>query len=60
MGGQTGSYIKTEVRRNDHVAIKGDKPFKSSTLIVKIGSGFGFNPDNSIWKLETYEEGYAV
>jgi hypothetical protein len=59
-GVQSGSYIKTEVHRNDYVAIVGDKPSESSTLIVKIGYGFGFNPDNSIWELETYEEGYAV
>ena len=58
-GVQSGSYIK-EVHRNDYVAIEGDKPSESSTLIVKISSCFGFNPDNSIWELETYGECYAV
>lgn len=59
-GVHSGSYIKTEVHGNDYVAVVGDKPSESSTLIVKIGYGFGFNPDNSVWELETYGQGYAV
>jgi len=56
----SGSYIETQVHGNDYVATVGDKPFETSTLIVKIGHGFGFNPDGNIWGLETYGQGYAV
>jgi alpha-amylase len=59
-GVHSGSYIKTQVHDNDYVAIVGDKPAPTSTLIVKIGYGFGFNPDGDIWGLETYGQGYAV
>ncbi len=37
-----------------------DKPSESSTLIVKIGPGLGFKPDEAEWGLETSGEGYAV
>lgn len=59
-GVHSGSYIKTEVHDNNYVAIIGDKPEESSTLIVKIGYGFGFKPDENIWGLETFGNGYAV
>ena len=59
-GVHSGSYIKTEVHGDDYVAIIGDKPSESSTLIVKIGPGFGFNPDGNIWELETCGQGYAI
>ncbi len=59
-GVHSGSYIETQVHGNDYVATVGDKPFETSTLIVKIGHGFGFNPDGNIWGLETYGQGYAV
>ncbi|RYX81246.1 alpha-amylase [bacterium] len=56
----SGSYMKTEVHGNNYVAIIGDKPTESSTLIVKIGQGLEFNPDSRVWKLETWGDGYAV
>ena len=59
-GVHSGSYIKTEVHGEDYVAVVGDKPVDSSTLIVKIGPGFGFNPDSSVWELETCGQDYAV
>jgi len=59
-GVNSGSYLKTEVHGDDYVAIVGDKPSESSTLIVKIGPGFGFNPDGNIWELETCGQGYAI
>jgi len=59
-GIHSGSYIKTEIHGEDYVAILGDKPSDSSTLIVKIGYGFGFNPDPPIWELEAHGQGYAV
>jgi alpha-amylase len=59
-GVNSGSYIKSEVHDNDYVAIVGDKPSESSTLIVKIGPGLGFKPDEAEWGLETSGEGYAV
>jgi alpha-amylase len=59
-GVNSGSYIKTEVHDNNYVAIVGDKPTDSSTLIVKIGYGFGFKPDEDAWGLETSGDGYAV
>ncbi|MBN1912687.1 MAG: hypothetical protein JW818_23395 [Pirellulales bacterium] len=59
-GVHSGSYVKTEVHDNNYVAIVGDKPTESSTLIVKIGYGLGFQPDQDVWALETSGEGYAV
>ena len=59
-GVHSGSYIKSEVHGNDYVAIVGDKPSETSTLIVKIGPGLEFNPDGNIWGLETSGNGYAV
>jgi alpha-amylase len=59
-GVHSGSYIKTEVHDGAYVAIVGDRPSESSTLIVKIGPGFGFNPDPELWHLETSGDGYAV
>jgi alpha-amylase len=59
-GVHSGSYIKAELHDNAYVAIVGDRPTDSSTLIVKIGPGFGFNPDSSVWGLETYGPDYAV
>jgi alpha-amylase len=59
-GVHSGSFIKSEVHGGDYVGIIGDKPSESSTLIVKIGPGFDFNPDPSIWGLETSGNGYAV
>ncbi len=59
-GVHSGSYIKSEVHGNDYVAIVGDKPTESSTLIVKIGPGLDFKPDESLWDLETSGTGYAV
>jgi hypothetical protein len=56
----SGSFIKTEVHSGDYVAIVGDKPSESSTLIVKIGPGLAFRPDEATWGLETSGEGYAV
>jgi len=59
-GVHSGSYIKTEVHDGAYVAIVGDKPSESSTLIVKIGPGLEFKPDEDEWALETSGEGYAV
>jgi alpha-amylase len=59
-GVHSGSYIKTEVHGNDYVAIVGDKSSNSSTLIVKIGYGWGFNPDSDVWGMEAAGPGYAV
>ena len=59
-GIHSGSFVKTEVHGNDFVAIVGDKPSDSSTLIVKIGYGWGFSPDQEVWGLETSGHGYAV
>ncbi len=59
-GVHSGSFIKTEVHGSDYVAIVGDKSSDSSTLIVKIGPGTSFNPDSSVWGLETSGQGYAV
>ena len=59
-GVHSGSFIKTEVHGNDYVAIVGDKPEESSTLIVKIGRGFAFDVDRNVWGLETSGDGYAV
>jgi alpha-amylase len=60
-GVNAGSYIKTEVTpQGDYVAIVGDKPDDSSTLIAKIGPGIDFNPDAAEWAQETSGEGYAV
>lgn len=59
-GVHSGSYIKTEVHGGDYVAIVGDKPSETSTLIVKIGPGSTFQPDESAWGLETSGESYAV
>jgi alpha-amylase len=59
-GVHSGSYVKTEVHDNNYVAIVGDQPSESSTLIVKIGYGLGFKPDENVWGLETSGEGYAV
>lgn len=59
-GVNSGSFIKTELHGNDYVAIVGDKPTDSSTLIVKIGRGFAFNVDPEVWGLETFGDGYAV
>jgi alpha-amylase len=59
-GVHSGSYIKSEVHGNNYVAIVGDQPGESSTLIVKIGPGTGFSPDSAVWDLETYGNGYAV
>jgi alpha-amylase len=59
-GVHSGSYIKSEVHEGAYVAIVGDQPNESSTLIVKIGPGFGFRPDEADWALETSGEGYAV
>jgi alpha-amylase len=59
-GINSGSYIKTEVHGSDYVAVVGDRPTESSTLIVKIGYGWGFSPDENEWGLETYGQGYAV
>ncbi len=58
-GVHSGSYIKTEVHGDDYVAIIGDKPEESSTLIVKIGPGFDFRPDDE-WGLVASGDGYAV
>lgn len=38
-GVHSGGCVTTEVHGNDCVAIMGDKPSESSTLIVKIGPG---------------------
>lgn len=59
-GVHSGSYLKTETQGNNYVAIVGDRPSESSTLIVKIGRGFAFNVDTTVWGLETSGEGYAV
>ncbi len=59
-GVNSGSYIKTEVHDGVYVAIVGDKPHESSTLIVKIGPGLNFKPQQSIWALETSGDDYAV
>ncbi len=59
-GVHSGSYIKSEVHGSDYVAIVGDKPAESSTLIVKIGPGLEFKPDENVWGLETSGTGYAV
>jgi len=59
-GVHSGSYIKSEVHGNNYVAIIGDQPGDSSTLIVKIGPGTDFNPDGAVWNLETFGDGYAV
>lgn len=59
-GVNSGSYIKTELSGDDYVAIVGDKPTESSTLIVKIGNGLAFNPDSNVWGFETSGPGYAV
>jgi alpha-amylase len=59
-GVNSGSFIKTEVQGGDYVAIVGDKPDESSTLIVKIGPGTTFQPDANEWGLETSGNGYAV
>lgn len=59
-GVHSGSYIKTETHGNNYVAIVGDKTSESSTLIVKIGYGTDFSPDENIWGLETSGNGYAV
>lgn len=59
-GVHSGSYIKTETHEGDYVAIVGDQASESSTLIVKIGPGVSFNPDSSVWELETSGQGYAV
>jgi alpha-amylase len=59
-GVNSGSYIKSEIHGNDYVAIVGDKPTESATLIVKIGDGLDFKPDENLWKLETSGKGYAV
>ena len=59
-GVHSGSYIKSEVRGKDYVAIVGDKPTETSTLIVKIGDGLDFKPDENLWGLETSGKGYAV
>lgn len=59
-GVNSGSYIKTELHGQDYVAVIGDKPTESSTLIVKIGPGLSFEPDLSEWGLETSGHGYAV
>jgi alpha-amylase len=59
-GVHSGSFIKTEVHGSEYVAIVGDKPQESSTLIVKIGHGLAFNPDPAVWELETFGNGYAV
>jgi alpha-amylase len=59
-GVNSGSFIKSEVHDGAYVAIVGDKPTESSTLIVKIGPGFGFTPDANEWNLETSGDGYAV
>jgi hypothetical protein len=59
-GVNSGSFIKSEVHGNDYVAIVGDQPGDSSTLIVKIGPGTAFNPDGTVWGLETFGDGYAV
>lgn len=59
-GVHSGSYIKSEVHGGDYVAIMGDKPQESSTLIVKLGPGREFQPDQDVWGLETSGEGYAV
>ena len=59
-GVHSGSYVKTEVHGEDYVGIVGDKPSQSETLIVKIGYGLDFNPDGSVWGLETSGNGYAV
>lgn len=59
-GIHSGSYIKSEVHGADYVAIVGDQSQESSTLIVKIGPGFGFNVDANLWGLETSGNGYAV
>jgi alpha-amylase len=59
-GVHSGSYIKTELHDNDYVAIVGDRPTESNTLIVKIGNGLDFKPDENLWGLETSGEGYAV
>jgi len=56
----SGSYIKTEVHGNSYVAIVGDRPEESSTLIVKIGLDLGFQPDLSVWEQETFGDGYSV
>jgi alpha-amylase len=59
-GVHSGSYIKTELHGQDYVAIVGDKPSESSTLIVKIGPGLAFKPDQAIWGLEASGNDYAV
>jgi alpha-amylase len=59
-GVHSGSYIKTEPHGGDYIAVVGDQPSDSSTLIVKIGPGLSFNPDSSVWTLETSGPGYAV
>jgi alpha-amylase len=59
-GVHSGSYIKSEVHGDDYVAIIGDQPYDSSTLIVKIGPGLDFKPDKNVWALETSGDGYAV
>ena len=59
-GVHSGSFIKTELHGSDYVAIIGDKPSESSTLIVKIGPGFEFRPDEALWHLEASGDGYAV
>ena len=56
----SGSYIKSEVHGNSYVAIIGDQPGDSSTLIVKIGPSTDFQPDAAVWDLETSGDGYAV
>jgi alpha-amylase len=59
-GVTSGSFIKSEVHGNDYVAVVGDRPDPSETLIVKIGHGTTFNPGGDIWGLETSGNGYAV
>lgn len=59
-GVHSGSYIKSEVTDGSYVAIMGDKPSESSTLIVKIGPSTTFHPAASEWDLETSGDGYAV
>ena len=59
-GIHSGSFIKTEAHGRDYVAIVGDRPTDSSTLIVKIGPDMSFQPDMNVWKLETSGHRYAV
>ncbi|MBN1345509.1 MAG: alpha-amylase [Phycisphaerae bacterium] len=59
-GVHSGSYIRTEDHGESYVAVVGDKPSDSSTLIVKIGPGLEFKPDEAVWELETFGDDYAV